>query len=215
MQCYIPGGAPREPFRYNPELNAGPVYTSEYQGPDYKAGGVQINDVSVFMGVEPTSEAAEYFASNKPESISLKWAEDVETKLKGKLLGCNATKWTIETRMVGGDRENVFVSSFNVPQGDLPAKCSGDLKNWEFGPTTEPLDLDFSNGINREVGMITVGNNKHGGVPDVTRTNWNDNIQVVWDKDLGKYVCQLDTYMVYTKVPRVGKAWAIKILEVS
>jgi hypothetical protein len=211
MQCYIPGGEPRDPFKYNPELNAGPVYTSECQGPGYKAGGVQINNVSVFMGVKPTSEAAEYFASNKPESVSLKWAEDVEAKLKGKLLGGNATKWTKETRMVGGgDREDVLVSSFNVPQGDLPAKYRGDLKNWEFGPTTEPLDLDFSNGINGEVGMITVGNNKHGAVPDITRTNWNDNVQVVWDKDLRKYVCQLDTYMVYTKVPGVGKAWAIK-----
>ena len=92
MQCYIPDGDPKEPFRYNPDLNAGPVYTAEYQGPDYKTGGVQINDVSVFMGVKPTSEAAEHFASNKPESVSLKWAEAVEDKLKGKLLGCNAAK---------------------------------------------------------------------------------------------------------------------------
>ena len=115
MQCYIPGGEPKEPFKYNPELNAGPVYTSEYQGRDYTTGGVQINNVSVFMGIKPTSEAAEYFASNKPESVSLKWAEGVEARLKGKLLGCNATKWTKESCMVRGKQEDVLVSSFNVP----------------------------------------------------------------------------------------------------
>ena len=37
--------------------------------------------------------------------------------------------------------------------------------------------------------MITVGNNKGGGVPNLTRNNWNDNVMVVWDEILGKYVC--------------------------
>lgn len=211
MCCYIPDGQADQPFRYNPELNAGAVYTADYQGPEYKKGGVRVNnDISVFMGVKPTSEAAEYFASNKPESVSLKWAEHTESQLKGKLLGCDPTDWPKETRTVCGKGETVYVSSFNVPQADLPKRYKGDLKNWEFGPTTEPLNLDFSHGINGEVGMITVGNNKDGGVPDINRSNWNDNVQVVWDKELGKYVCQLDTYMVYKKVAGVGKAWAIK-----
>ena len=162
------------------------------------------------MGVKPTSQAAEYFANNNPNSVSLSWAETTEAKLKGKLLGCNATKWTEETRTVMGKKEKVCVSSFNVPQADLPAKYNGDLKNWEYGPTTDPLNLDFSNGINGEVGMITVGNNKGGGIPDIDRSNWNDNVQVVWDKELGKYVCQLDTYMIYNNLAGVGEAWTIK-----
>ena len=210
MQCYIPGGLAKEHFKYNPELNAGPVYTDNYQGPDYKTGGVRLDDVSVFVGVKPTSQAAEYFANNNPNSVSLSWAETTEAKLKGKLLGCNATKWTEETRTVMGKQEKVCVSSFNVPQADLPAKYNGDLKNWEYGPTTDPLNLDFSNGINGEVGMITVGNNKGGGIPDIDRSNWNDNVQVVWDKELGKYVCQLDTYMIYKNLAGVGEAWTIK-----
>jgi len=38
------------------------------------------------MGTEPTSQAAEHFASNKPKNFSLKWAESVE------LLGGNADR---------------------------------------------------------------------------------------------------------------------------
>ena len=109
-----------------------------------------------------------------------------------------------------GRKEKVCVSSFNVPQGSLPAKYDGDLKNWEFGPTTDPLDLDFSRGINGEVGMITVGNNKGGGIPDTDRKNWNDNVKVVWDGELDKYVCQLDTYMIYKKLAVFRKAWVFK-----
>ena len=55
--------------------------------------------------------------------------------------------------------------------------------------------------------MITVGNNKGGGVPNLTRNNWNDNVMVVWDEILGKYVCQLDTYMIYNGVK---EGWAFK-----
>ena len=217
MWCYSPGGPENEPFKYNTALNAGPIegqtpkYSQSYQGPDYKTGGVRLGDVSVFMGTEPTSQAAEYFASNKPKNFSLKWAESVETQLKGKLLGGNADNLREEARPLKGRREKAGIS-FNVPQGDLPAEYHGDLKNWEFGPTTDPLDLDFSKGINGEVGMITVGNNKGGGIPDIHRTNWNDNVQVVWDEELGKYVCQLDTYMIYKKMPGIfgRKAWVIK-----
>lgn len=210
MQCYIPGGPENEPFKYNPALNAGPRYTPLYQGPDYKVGGVRLGDVSVFVGVEPTSHAAEYFASNKPGNVSLSWAESTEAQLKDKLLGCNVDNWREETRMVMGKKKKVRFSSFNAPQGSLPAKYDGDLKNWEFGPTTDPLDLDFSNGINGEVGMITVGNNKGGGIPDTDRSNWNDNVQVVWDEELGKYVCQLDTYMIYKRLGVFRKAWVFK-----
>ena len=211
MQCYIPGGPENEPFKYNPDLNAGPKYTPLYQGPDYEMGGIQLDDVSVFMGVEPTSQAAECFASNKPKNFSLSWAESTDAQLKGKLLGCNADKWSEETHTVMEKKKKVAVSLFNVPQGSLPAKYDGDLKNWEFGPTTDLLNLDFSKGINGEVGMITVGNNKGGGIPDIDRHNWNDNVQIVWDEELGKYVCQLDTYMVYKdKVAAIGKAWVIK-----
>jgi len=206
MWCYSPGGPENEPFKYNTALNAGPIegqtrkYSQSYQGPDYKTGGVRLGDVSVFMGTEPTSQAAEYFASNKPKNFSLKWAESVETQLKSKLLGGNADNLREEARPLKGRREKASIS-FNVPQGDLPAEYHGDLKNWEFGPTTDPLDLDFSKGINGEVGMITVGNNKGGGIPDIHRTNWSDNVQVVWDEELGKYVCQLDMYMIYKKTP--------------
>ena len=210
MQCYIPDGPSQEPFTYNPDLNAGATYTADYQGPNYMTGGVQLRDISVFMGVKPTSEAAECFSSNKQDSVSLKWAKSTQDKVKGKLLGCNPDKWTKETRKLMGKEENALVSSFNVPVDDLPLKYDGDLKNWEYGPTTEPLKLDFTSGINGEVGMITVGNNKNGAVPDIDRTNWNDNVQVVLDEELGKYVCQVDTYMIYKKIDGVGKAWAIK-----
>ena len=211
MVCYIPDGPQYEPFKYNPVLNAGPVYTKDFQGPCYEEGGVTVsNDFSVFMGVSPTTKAAECLASNNPDAVSLKWAENVEKELKGKLLGGDVSKWSEETQTVNGTQMKVNVSSFNVPQGDLPEKYCGDLKNWEYGPTYKPLFLDFSEGINGEVGMITVGNNKDGGIPDISSSNWNDNVQVVWDKELGKYVCQLDTYMIYKKVDFFRKAWTIK-----
>ena len=108
------------------------------------------------MGTEPTSQAAEYFASNKPKNYSLKWAESVETELKGKLLGGNADNLREEAHPLKGRREKASIS-FNVPQGDLPAEYQGDLKNWKFGPTTNPLDLDFSKRINGEVGSSCLG----------------------------------------------------------
>ncbi|MEM7157315.1 MAG: glycoside hydrolase family 16 protein [Myxococcota bacterium] len=211
MKCYEPGGKPLEPFCYNPQLNAGPKgqYTAEYQGPDYASGGVQLGDVSVFMGLEPTTQAAEVFAENGSDSFSQCWADDAQKHLMGKLLGCNADQWSHETRPVDGAQETVCTSRFSAPVGDLPPQYDGDLKNWEYGPTEEPLFLDFSEGINGEVGMITVGNNKGGGIPNANRNNWDDNVEVVWDESLGKYVCQLDTYMV---VKGKGKdaVWAIK-----
>ena len=109
-------------------------------------GGVQLAHISVYIGVQPTTKAAEYFASNKRNSASLSWAKHTEAHLKGKPLGCDVHKWSEETRIVEGKEEKVCVSHFNVPQGNLPAKYCGDLKNWEFGPTTDPLNLDFSKG---------------------------------------------------------------------
>ena len=211
MKCYEPGGNPLEPFRYNEQLNSGPdhAYTAEYQGPDYAEGGVQLGDVSVFMGVKPSTQAAGCFAENGPGSFSLDWADAAHESLKGKLLGCNADRWDHEQRTIDGKAQTVCVSKFSAPVGDLPPEYEGDLKNWEFGPTTEPLDLDFSKGINGEVGMITVGNNKGGGIPNANRNNWNDNVEVVWDEDLGKYVCQLDTYMIRKNQGGEG-VWAIK-----
>jgi len=41
------------------------------------------------MGTEPTSQAAEHFASNKPKNFSLKWAESVHSKNKIVVLANN------------------------------------------------------------------------------------------------------------------------------
>lgn len=218
MQCYISADSAgagaqddQSPFSYNPQLNAGPVFTSDYQGPNYERGGVKIGEnFSVFMGVQPSTKAAECFASNRPGNISLRWSERVGRQLKDKLLCGDPMRKREEVQSLQGKEEKVCVSLFNVPQRELPERYRGDLKNWEFGPCTEPLNLDFSSGINGEVGMITVGNNKHGGVPDVNRSNWNDNVMIVWDEELGKYVCQLDTYMIYKKVSFIKRAWTIK-----
>ena len=86
-----------------------------YQGPDYEMGGIQLDDVSVFMGVEPNSQAAECFASNKPKNFPLSWAKSMEAQLKGKLMGCNADKWSEETRTVMGKKKKFAVSLFNIP----------------------------------------------------------------------------------------------------
>jgi len=87
------GGPENEPFRYNSALHAGQIegqtrkYSQSYQRQDYKAGGVWLRDV--FMGTEPTSQAAEHFASNKPKNFSLKWAESVHSKNKIVVLANN------------------------------------------------------------------------------------------------------------------------------
>ena len=90
-------------------------------------------------------------------------------------------------------------AAFNVPTYALvdDENKSITMPEWSYGPivSNETILLDFQNGLEGELGMLTSMNSQGIAIPDASTGNWHDNVLIVWDEDVNKYVARLDTYV--------------------
>lgn len=210
---YPPGARPPaqllSPMIY--DENAWPSYDAafEYDGTS-NPNGVRNGNYSVFIGVRPEAGAASaLFANNSVNSFYDDWLRRAD-QYRDCSVGCDADEWHLTSE----DEDSVCETIFNVPQYQFNAKnASISYPETAFGPVRVPDEwsVDFSRGLNGELGAMTSMNNQGMAIPDIQTGEWKDQVEIVYDPDApvgsidrtrakardqqtGTYVAKLDTY---------------------
>jgi hypothetical protein len=200
-QC-VPGKSPSYPpddlvFRGRCDASnlMSPMIYDEDRWPDYdkafRTDGVSTNASLVHIGVLPDPDAAaDVFAENDG------WYDywiNISNQYRDCSRDCDADVW------IYNEENQVCETTFNVPTYALvdDQNRSITMPDWVYGPVTtnKTVLIDFQNGMNGEIGMVTSMNSQGIAIPDTSTGNWHDNVMVLWDNELNKYVARLDTYV--------------------
>lgn len=218
MTDYIPAKSSFVNYNYNQSLNV-----PNYGLPGWKfdpemnyGAGIctSAGEFTVWLGEPldgpPKPATLEAFASNESDGLYRKWIAKQLSKVQRKKLVCDPTIINCvpsddavgNPHFAGDDSDGKICQ---VPFG-TQVQPNVDISGWKYGflPGGK-LDLDFTDGIKGEIGVMSVGNNKGMGVP-TGKGQWSDNVSVVMDQKLGKNVLSMKTIL---RKSSEGK-WVVK-----